>query len=290
MSDGQALSLNKRQRWIRVAVLLALGIPYVLPLFWMAMTSLKTDAQIFPSEGEDLSPLAPENLFPNPVEFSNYPEAMEAIPIALYTKNTVVLCVFNVFGAVLSSAIVAYGFARLSFRGKEVWFIIMLATMALPAQVSMIPTFMLFRWMGWYGTYLPLIVPSFFGVPFFIFLMRQFFRTLPEEMFEAARIDGASEWAIFWRLVLPLSKPVLATCGLFQLMHTWNDFFGPLLYINNPDKYTLAYGLQQFVSSYGGRWAELMAASTMFTVPIIVIFFLAQKTFIQGIATTGRKG
>lgn len=162
--------------------------------------------------------------------------------------------------------------------------------MALPSQVTMIPQFLLFKWFGWHGTFLPLLVPSFFGVPFFIFLMRQFFRTFPEEIFEPARIDGASEWRIFSTIVLPFSTPVLAICALFQLMHSWNDFLGPLLYLNNPGDYTLAYGLQRFVSAYGGEWAQLMAASTMFALPIVLLFFVTQKTFIQGIATTGGKG
>ena len=167
---------------------------------------------------------------------------------------------------------------------------VLLMSMALPGQVTMIPQFLLFSELGWYGTLLPLIIPSFFGVPFFIFLLRQFFMTIPEELLEAARLEGASEWQILWQVVLPLSKPALATCALFQFLHTWNDFFGPLLYLNNPEHYTLAYGLQQFLSSYGGQWAQLMAASTMFIAPVIVLFFLTQKTFIQGIATTGSKG
>jgi multiple sugar transport system permease protein len=139
--------------------------------------------------------------------------------------------------------------------------------MALPGQVTMIPVFTLFRWLGWYGTFLPLIVPSFFGNAFFIFLLTQFFRTLPEELAEAARIDGASEWGIFRRIMLPLSKPALATCALFQFLGSWNDYFGPLLYINDPSRYTLAYGLQQFMSSYGGKWAQLMAGACIFTIP-----------------------
>jgi len=167
---------------------------------------------------------------------------------------------------------------------------LLLATMALPGQVTMIPNFALFMKLGWYGTFLPLIVPAFFGAPFFIFLMRQFFMSLPEELAEAARLEGAGEWDIFWRIVMPLSKPVLATCALFQFLGTWNDFFGPLLYLNDPSRYTLAYGLQEFMSSYGGKYAQLMAATTLFTLPIILLFFLAQKTFIQGIATTGTKG
>jgi len=166
---------------------------------------------------------------------------------------------------------------------------VMISTMALPGQVTMIPVFTLFRELGLYGTFLPLIIPSLFGNAFFIFLLRQFFRTIPEELAEAARVDGASEWTIFTRVMLPLAKPALATCALFQFLHTWNDFFGPLLYIDNPDRYTLAYGLQQFMSSYGGKWAQLMAGASIFTVPIILLFFFAQKTFIQGISTTGSK-
>jgi len=272
-----------------LAVLLLLSIPYLTPLFWMVTTSLKTDAQIFPREGQSLSPLAPENLIPSPIRVENYRDALLAVPMGAYTRNTVFLCVCNVVGAVISSAFIAYGFARLNFRGRDTFFFIMLATMALPPQVTMIPTFLLFRWLGWYGTYLPLIVPSLFGSPFFVFLLRQFFLTLPEEMFESARIDGAGELTIFSQFVLPLSKAPLATCALFQTMHTWNDFFGPLLYLNDPSRYTLAYGLQQFVSSFGGRWAQLMAAATMFTLPLVIVFFVAQQTFVHGIATTGRK-
>jgi len=194
-----------------------------------------------------------------------------------------------VLAAVFSSAVVAYGFARLEFRGKNALFLLMISTMALPGQVTMIPVFALFRRLGWYGTYLPLTVPAFFGTPFFIFLLTQFYRTLPGELAEAARVDGAGEWLIFRRLILPLSKPALATVALFQFLGTWNDFFGPLLYINDPMRYTLAYGLQQFTSSHSSEWAQLMAAATLFTVPIILLFFFAQRVFIQGIATTGGK-
>jgi multiple sugar transport system permease protein len=165
----------------------------------------------------------------------------------------------------------------------------MISTIALPPQVTMVPIFALFRWLHWYGTYLPLIVPSFCGVPFYIFLLTQFFRKLPSELTEAARIDGANEWRIFWQVILPLTKPALATCALFQFLGTWNDFLGPLLYINDPNRYTLAYGLQQLLSTHGGEWASLMADSTIFILPIVVLFFFTQKTFISGIATTGSK-
>jgi len=190
---------------------------------------------------------------------------------------------------VFSSALVAYGFARLKFKGRDALFFIMISTMALPAEVTMVPVFTLFRIVGWYGTFLPLIVPYFAGNALFIFLLKQFFQTIPEELAEAARMDGSSELRIWWQIMLPLAKPALATVALFQFLATWNDFFGPLLYINDPSRYTLAYGLQQFMSSYGGKWAQLMAGSCIFTIPIIVLFFLAQRTFIQGIATTGGK-
>jgi len=195
----------------------------------------------------------------------------------------------TVIGSVISSATVAYGFARIQFKYSGFWFAVMLATLALPGQVTMIPIFALFRSLGWYGTYLPLIVPAFFGSPFFIFLLTQFFKTLPMEFAESAKVDGASEWTIFMRLILPLSKPALATCALFAFLGAWNDFLGPLLYLSDPSRYTLAYGLQQFLSNYYVNWMQLMAAATLFTIPIVVLFFFAQKTFIQGIATTGGK-
>lgn len=268
-------------------VLLLLCLPAILPVIWMVTTSLKSDAQVL--TGGSTNAFSLDALVPKPARWGNYPEAIGFVPFGLYLKNTLLLCAVTVFGAVASSSVVAYGFARIKFWGSSFLFAVMIATMALPGQVTMIPVFALFRQLGWYGTYLPLTVPAFFGAPFFIFLLTQFFRTIPEEMAESARLDGAGEWKVFTRIVLPLAKPALATCALFQFLGTWNDFFGPLLYINDPSKYTLAYGLQQFYSSYGSKWALLMAAATVFTIPIVVLFFLAQRTFIQGIATTGGK-
>jgi len=282
------LRLSPAQRYTTHAVILLLCIPAALPLLWMVSTSFKGDAQLY-GAGTDAQSLT-NVLLPWPMRWQNYPAALAAAPLSTYLKNTLVLCLFTVFGAVFSSAMVAYGFARLQFKGKGVLFLLMISTMALPSQVTMIPVFALFRSLGWYGTFLPLIVPSFFGTPFYIFLLTQFYRTLPEDLAEAARIDGAGEWRIFWQVMLPLSKPALVTCALFQFLGTWNDFFGRLLYLNDPSKYTLAYGLQQFIASfYGGKWAELMAGATLFTLPIILLFFFAQKTFIQGIATSGSK-
>jgi multiple sugar transport system permease protein len=266
------------------AALIVLSIPALLPMLWMVSTSLKSDAQIF--GGSDLTL---RSLIPSPIVTSNYPEALQNMPFLLYLRNTLLLCICNVAAAVASSALVAYGFAKIKFAGRDTLFLVMIATMALPGQVTMIPVFSLFRSLGWYGTYLPLIVPAFTSSAYYVFLLTQFFKTLPAEMSEAAEVDGASEWTIFSRLTLPLSKPALATCALFAFIGTWNDFLGPLLYLNDPAKYTLAYGLQQFVSHYGGFYAQLMAASTIFTLPIILLFFFAQRTFIQGIATTGGK-
>jgi len=281
------MGLTPLQRCAAYAALIALSLLPLLPLVWMLSSSLKTDSQIFPAEGQSTVTLA--RLLPHPVQWSNYPHALQMIPFVVYLKNTLFLCLVTVLGAVFSSAIVAYGFARIQFKGKQPLFLLMIATMVLPGQVTMIPVFALFRWLGWYGTYLPLTVPSFFGSPFYIFLLTQFYRTLPEELSEAARVDGASEWRIFWQIILPLSRSALATCALFQFLGTWNDFFGPLLYLNDASRYTLAYGLQQFLSIHGGQWAQLMAAATLFTLPVIVLFFFAQRTFIQGIATTGVK-
>jgi multiple sugar transport system permease protein len=266
------------------AALALLSLPALLPLLWMVSTSFKTDKQIF-SGGQ----ISVTSLIPSPVITTNYPAAMHNMPFLLYLRNTLFLCIWTVAGTVVSSALVAYGFAKIQFWGKNVLFAVMIATMALPGQVTMIPMFSLFRSLGWYGTYLPLIVPAFVSSAYFVFLLTQFFKTIPTEMSEAARVDGAGEWMIFSRLILPLSKPALATCALFQFIATWNDFLGPLLYVNDPAKYPLGYGLQQFVSHYGGFYSQLMAAATIFTLPIIVLFFFAQKTFIQGISTTGGK-
>ena len=271
------------------AALIAASVLCMLPLVWMGSTSLKTNNQVFVKGDQEVASISLKDLIPSPVRWRNYPEALQALPFGTYLQNTLFLCVTNIIGAIFTSALVAYGFARTRFRGQGALFVLMLSTLMLPPQVTMIPMFVLFSKIGWYNTFLPLIVPACFGVPFYIFLMTQFFRTIPKELAEAARIDGCSEWRIFWNIILPQSVPVLAICGLFQFLGTWNDFLGPLIYLNDPSRYTLAYGLQQFTGAMGGQWTYLMAGATVFTVPVIVLFFLAQKTFIQGIATTGLK-
>lgn len=214
-----------------------------------------------------------------------------AVSFVLFLRNTLLVCILGVIGSVVSNAIIAYGFAKIPWRGREVMFAVTLATMMVPFPVLMVPLYGVFKALGWIGSLKPLWIPAFFGGAFNIFLMRQFFRTIPNELSEAARIDGCSEWDIFWRIILPLSKPVLATVALFHFLFAWNDFLGPLLFLTRKHTFTLALALQNYQSQAGGvQWHHLMAASAVVILPIIVLFFFTQKTFIRGIATTGIKG
>ncbi|MCA1597254.1 MAG: carbohydrate ABC transporter permease [Chloroflexi bacterium] len=277
-------------RWAAFVGLSLISIGFILPFVWMLSTSLKT---------LDKTMELPPHLIPHPVVFANYPRVLGRgeLNFPLLTHNTLMVAVLSVIGITLSSAIVAYGFARVPFRGRGVLFGIMLGTMMIPFPVMMVPLFTIFRWIGddtplqMLGTLRPLWIPAWFGSAFSIFLLRQFFLTIPQELCEAAQIDGCSEWRIFWRIVLPLARPALAVVALFTFMGAWNDFLGPLVYIQDRQQYTLSLGLQSFQSQHGGtEWNLLMAASVMVILPVIVLFFLAQKTFIQGIATTGMKG
>ena len=290
MSKRSPLALSRRQRVATHLVLLLLCIPFLMPVLWMVTTSLKANHEIFPREDQAAITFNLSTIFPEKPQWKNYKAALETGPFVLYLRNSLLLCTLNVLGAVGASALVAYGFARMKFPGKEALFIVLIATTALPRHVTMIPLFTIFKMLGWYGTLLPLIVPAFFGNPFYIFLLRQFFQTVPDTLTEAATIDGAGEFRIFSQIMLPLAKPALATCALFQFLATWNDFFGPLLYINDPGQYTVAYGLQQFMGSHDSEWTHLMAVATLFALPILILFFRAQKVFIQGISTTGAKG
>jgi len=262
----------------------------VFPFLWMVSTSLKTQ------EGATAFPPA---LWPTPIQWHNYADIFhhEKADFLLWTRNTLVIAVLAVTGTTLSSALVAYGFARLRFRGRNMLFVLMLSTMMLPFPVTMVSLFALFRWLGdhsgmaWLGTFKPLWVPAWFGSAFNIFLLRQFFTTIPTELSESARLDGCSEFGIFWRIILPLAKPALIVVALFAFMATWNDFLGPLIYLQRPEQFTLVLGLQNFQSQAGNTpWHLLMAASVLVILPAIVLFFLAQKSFIEGIATTGMKG
>jgi multiple sugar transport system permease protein len=254
---------------------------FLAPFAFMVSTSLKAEDKVFTETIQWL---------PRPVVWKNYPAALEYFPFWLYLRNTLIICGGVVAGTVLSAALPAYGFSRLRWRGRDGLFFLMIATIMLPAQVTLMPVFLMFRSLGWTGTFLPLIVPSFFGNAFSIFLLRQFFMTIPQELSDAARIDGCSELGIFARIMLPLSKPALATISLFAFMGAWTDFQGPLIYLHDESLYTLAIGLSTFLGRHDGRWNLLMAASTVVTLPLILAFFFAQRTFTQGIALTGMKG
>jgi multiple sugar transport system permease protein len=208
-----------------------------------------------------------------------------------FATNTLIICILSVLGTIVSNSIVAYGFACLRWRGRDAFFGLTLATMMVPFPVLMVPLFGVFKNLGMIGTLVPLWLPAFFGNGFFIFLMRQFFRTIPGDIAESARIDGCSEWAIFWRIILPLCRPVLAVAALFQFLWAWNDFLGPLLFLHERPLFTLSLALQQYQTQHGGmEWHLLMAATVVTTLPLIVLFLLTQRTFVQGIATTGLKG
>lgn len=267
---------------VRAHLLLSFcGLFFALPFYWLVSTALKPDTQIFH---------IPPVWIPHPAQWKNFPRALQYIPFGMYTLNTLRICVLSVAGTLLSCSLVAYSLARIRWKGRDIVFYSLLATMILPGQVTMIPTFGIFRALGWIGTPLPLIVPSFFGSAFSIFLLRQFFMTIPQELSDAARLDGCNELGIWWRVILPLSRPALATVGLFTFIGSWNDFLGPLLYLNDERSYTLSMGLQRFVSQHGAEWSMLMAAATVMTLPIVILFFFTQRTFIQGINLTGIKG
>ena len=262
-------------------LLSGLSIIFILPFLWMISTALKAPEQVW---------VFPPQWIPNPIVWKNFPEALKSMDFTLHLKNTLLITGFTMCGTLLSSSLVAYGFAMFRFKFREILFMLLLSTMMLPSQVTIIPLFIVFTSLGWVNTFKPLIIPSFFGSPFFIFLLRQFFLTIPRELNEAAIIDGAGYFSIYRRIVLPLSKPAIASVAIFQFMGAWNDFFGPLIYLNQMDKYPLSLALYAFRGIYSTDWQYLMAASIVVTLPCLVIFFLAQRYFIQGIALTGMKG
>ncbi|WP_078431159.1 carbohydrate ABC transporter permease [Metabacillus halosaccharovorans] len=261
-------------------ILIVASFFFLIPFIWMVSTSLKPLDQVF---------TFPPEWIPKPFQWSNYIDAMNYIPFFTYLKNTIIITLFSTIGAVLSCPLVAYSFAKLKWPGRNILFIITIGVMMIPGQVTMIPLFLLFEKLGLVGTPYPLIIPAFFGIPFYIFLLRQFFMGLPDSLREAAKIDGAGEFRIYWQIMLPLAKPAVLAVGLFQFMASWTDFIGPLLYLTDSIQYTLSLGLQQFQSQKGSEWGLMMAVSTMMTVPVIILFFFLQKTFIKGITFSGIK-
>ena len=275
--------MNSRRgsNWLAYLLLTVAAAVFAVPLVWMVLSSFKPAEQIAAN---------PHRILPVEWRVANYVEAVTTMPYFRYLRNSLVLCAGSVLGTLWSSALAAYAFARLRWPWRRELFALLIATMLLPWHVTMIPKFLLLRELGLYNSLGALIVPTFLGDAFSIFLLRQFFLTIPEELAEAARLDGASEWTIFWRIMLPLARPALATVALFQFIASWNDFNGPLLYLNDPARFPLAYGLEQFVSSYSSQTNLLMAAAVLFTLPIVLLFFFTQRTFLRGIATSGLKG
>jgi multiple sugar transport system permease protein len=271
---------KKFSRYSAHIVLIVASFFFMIPFIWMVSTSLKPLTQVF---------TFPPEWIPKPVKWSNYLDAMSYIPFFTYLKNTLIITILSTIGAVVSCPLVAYSFAKLKWPGRNILFIITIGVMMIPGQVTMIPLFLLFEKLGMVGTPLPLVIPAFFGVPFYIFLLRQFFMGLPDSLREAAKIDGAGEFRIYWQIMLPLAKPAVLAVGLFQFMASWTDFLGPLLYLTDSIQYTLSLGLQQFQSQKGSEWGLMMAVSTMMTLPVIILFFFLQKTFIRGITFTGIK-
>jgi multiple sugar transport system permease protein len=255
---------------------------FLVPLIWMMSVSLKSDAE-----------LQKPTFFPQQPQVENYTTIFqsEAFDYPLYARNTLIIVVLSLIGMVLSSSIAAYGFARVPFPGRKLMFGVCLATMMIPFAVLMVPTYMMFKQIGWVGTLRPLWVPAWFGSAFNVFLLRQFFMQIPPELEESAMLDGCSRWGCFWRIVLPLATPALAVVTLFHTLSMWNDLVGPLIYLSHQSEFTLSLGLQ-FLDSRSGNtpWNQLMAASVLIVLPVLILFLLTQRTFIRGIATTGLKG
>lgn len=273
---------------LKYLLLTTLAFSFILPLFWMASSAMKDDTQVY---------TVPPVWIPNPAYPENFANAWNTYDFNLYAFNTVFRYALPVtIGVTLSSAVVAYGFSRIRWKGRNALFFVCLSTMMVPFQVTMVPLFIIFKNLGWVNTFLPLVVPAFFGAPYFIFMLRQFFMTIPSELSDAARIDGANELVTMWRIILPLTKPALTVVALFTFMNAWNEYLGPLIYLRREEQYVLALGLESLrrtiasIANVALAYPYLMAVSTIITVPILIAFFLTQRTFIEGISLTGLKG
>lgn len=268
-------------RSVAYLVCLGLGLGYVFPLYWTIVTALKRDEEIF---------LFPPTWLPAIPQWGNFLAATQYIPFWRYMANTALVSGLTVVGTVVSCSLIAYGFSHIDWRGRDTVFLGYLATLMLPTQVTMIPLYIVFRRFGMVGTYLPLILPAFFGNALYVFLRRQFLLTIPAELSDAARIDGSSLLGIFLRIMLPLLKPALATVALFAFVATYRDFLGPLIYLTNQAQWTISLGLKMFQNMYGAQWQLMMAALTLTMLPTIALFLMAQRTFIEGITLTGING
>lgn len=263
-------------------LLTVMALLFIVPLVWVLSSSLKYPAQVFTT---------PIKWIPDPIQWSNYIDVFDLVPFARYARNSLIVAGSATLGAVLSSSIVAFALSRLRWPGRSLVFMMVLGTMMLPSVVTLVPTFIIMKNLGWLNTYLPLIVPSWFGAnAFYIFLMRQFMLGIPLALDEAARIDGASSFRSYSQIVLPLSKSVIAAVVIFAFLDRYNDLLGPAMYLTTEQKYTLSIGLHALSGTYGNYWPYVMAASTLMTLPIVVIFVIFQRQFIQGIQMTGMAG
>jgi multiple sugar transport system permease protein len=279
-------STSRTEKIIAYVFLIGGSILFLIPFYFVVNASLKSEAQVMAGSFVSLPQSRAD------IRFSNYPLALSKQKMDFWPAltNTVVITTLSVAGQVISCSLVGFGFARFSFRGRNILFMLMLSTLMLPAQVTMIPVFVLFRTMGMIDTFWPLIIPTWLASPFFVFMFRQFFAQIPEELLEAARIDGASNWRVYWQLMLPLSGPVIAMVAIYQFLATWNDFLNPLIYLNSPQNRTLALALNAFRGEYGISDAHLlMAAAVVCMLPCIILFFGAQKYFVESVAMTGLK-
>lgn len=267
---------------VRYAVLIILVIPMVLPLFWMLSTALKTNSAVFS---------IPPQWIPKEFQFSNFTDGLEQIDFWRRFLNTMIIAILSVVGQIMSSILVGYAIARLRFPGRKLWFYLIVGSMMLPGMVSLIPMFNLYNKLGWYNTWLPLIVPNFLGAPFYIFMTRQFMSTIPVSFDEAAKIDGASRFQILSKILVPMSKPLIATIMVMQFQGTWNDYLSPLIYLVEPEKWTLSLAMGQFMGgTYGTKWNLFMAADLVYMLPMLILFFLAQNYFMQGLGSMNSSG
>ncbi len=275
------------RHWLAAAsrhgLLIVVSIIFVVPFYWMLITALKTQTTVFTT---------PIQWWPSTLHWENFATAANypSFPFLRFLWNSLYYSSMVTLGTVLSCAAVGYGFARLRFPGRDVLFFITIGTLMIPGIVTFIPTFVIFKTLGWIGGYAPLIVPSFFGSGFFIFMMRQFFLGLPKELDDAARVDGASEFRIFWQIMLPLVRPALLVMAVFTFMWTWQEFFGPLVYLQDTNKFPLSLGLYTFRARRTTDWNLMMAGATLATLPLVIVFFAAQRYFLEGIKLTGIKG
>lgn len=290
MKETLVIKNNSRKKWkighiIATIAIIAGGLVMIYPLLWMVMSSFKENNEIFDQAA---------SLWPEVFRFENYVNGWKGfagISFGEFFKNSLFITVIGTIGSVFSSAFIAFGFARLHFKGRKIWFTCMLLTMMIPFQIIMIPQYLIFNKLGWVGTFLPMIIPHFFGGAFFVFLIIQFIYGIPKDMDEAAKIDGCSYYGIFFRIILPLIVPALVTCAIFSFMWKWDDFMGPLLYLNRPSTYTVSLALKMFADPTSlSDWGAMFAMATLSVLPMFLIFVFFQKYLVEGISTEGLKG